>query len=844
MRIETFIQQEILAPRMADKGVLVVYDPQRRYHATCHALAADRCLIVDASTSSITSREQAARGLVALGQGRLDQMLVYIPAPAPLTPEARQLDPFSVYAACGRVFPDPAHDSDRFESLCERAKPDQVPALRRIFEADPNPSFVVIDALGGGLGWPTLRALLGAESSRDILLALMAPNPAQEKALKAGDTWVSEARELFKTTLGLTLRTRGRAWSSLSEELWRFVLVSEFALHLPSAMPPALADLPRATESARTVVDALCDDLRHDQRTQPVYIDRAQKLEQELALPEHCAALTDLGLRETFPFAARSALQHAVAAFLRDDTDAVRAGMERQSRSVWAARGESRLPWDLLRAALELGLRCEALDAQLPQHTHDMPRLLAFYTSTLREADRLHREFEQALGDFEWQDTQEVMKPVQQQARRLYGRLAEKAQLAFTRHLQTGGWPLTGHLSNTDVFDRFVLPKLQQNGRKVAYFMIDALRYELGVALEQQLAEDGVVALHSALAPLPTITPVGMAALLPGAGQHLQLRKVNGAMEPMLDEQAVGKVQPRMEVLRKRYGQRFAEGRLEEFVRGKVNVPADADLLVLRAVEIDSQFENNPDTAPAEITNALRRIRVAVHRLAEQGFHEVVIATDHGFFINTHAGPGDVCPKPAGDWLIEHDRCALGEGAAAQANHFVLAADKAGVRGDFAKVAGPLSLAAYRTGLPYFHGGASLQECVVPVITVQLKAQAQPALSRALVSLSYKNGATRVTTRVPVIELAVQGADMFSSDDSAFEILLEAHDAKGNVVGEARASGAVNAATGTVTLHVGEKVQVTLKMQLEFEGKFKVKALDPKTQMAYCQMDLSTDYAV
>jgi len=116
-------------------------------------------------------------------------------------------------------------------------------------------------------------------------------------------------------------------------------------------------------------------------------------------------------------------------------------------------------------------------------------------------------------------------------------------------------------------------------------------------------------------------------------------------------------------------------------------------------------------------------------------------------------------------------------------------------------------------------------------------------VTRALVRLSYKNGASKVTTRVPVIEIAAD-ADGFNFTESAFEILLEAQDAKGNVVGEARSGGAVNAATGTLTLHAGEKVQVTLKMQLEFEGKFKVKALNPKTDELYCQIDLATDYTV
>jgi hypothetical protein len=126
---------------------------------------------------------------------------------------------------------------------------------------------------------------------------------------------------------------------------------------------------------------------------------------------------------------------------------------------------------------------------------------------------------------------------------------------------------------------------------------------------------------------------------------------------------------------------------------------------------------------------------------------------------------------------------------------------------------------------------------------MQLKAAAQPELHRASVSMTYKHGAKAITTRMPVIDLAVETAELFSVEND-FEILLEAHDSKGEVVGEAKAGGAVNPATGTITLKPGDKVQVTMKMQMDFEGKFKIKALNPTTYTVYCQLDLATDYAV
>jgi protein involved in polysaccharide export with SLBB domain len=47
-----------------------------------------------------------------------------------------------------------------------------------------------------------------------------------------------------------------------------------------------------------------------------------------------------------------------------------------------------------------------------------------------------------------------------------------------------------------------------------------------------------------------------------------------------------------------------------------------------------------------------------------------------------------------------------------------------------------------------------------------------------------------------------------------------------------------------LSLKPGDKVQVTIKMQMDFEGKFKIKALHPTTYTVYSQLELATDYAV
>jgi hypothetical protein len=838
--IADYIRDEVFNARLRQSAVLVVYDPQRRYRELCLSLACDAVAVVDASESSIESREAALRAFVSLGRGEPGpkELLIYVPARVPVTDEGRQADPFAACTVSGAVFP--IGDGDDYLSLCLKAKPDHATEIRRLFGQDPSPSFALIDNVGGGLQWPTMRTLLQAESARDILFALLVPSPKHKEALQANEAWVGETRTLLASTMGLKLITRGKTWSPIADELWRFLLFSEFVFDLPSELPAALSNAPRAPEAARLLVEDLCERLRNDARTRPTYIERAEQTEADLDLPNHCRAIANLGVRDTFPFEERTTLAASVQALEAERLDDIRGTLDRHRGSVWIGKGESQAQWGLLEAALRLVECCDDAERQLAEHARGLDALVGYYVSSLCEVDRRQREFEQSIGDIV--SPGGAMMAVIDHARRRYGRLIEKVGTLFTRHLEATGWPPPGRLANADVFDRFVQPLLKESGRRVAYILVDALRYELGAALHAQLAESDQAELLPACAQLPTVTPVGMASLLPSAGSGLRLAKEGDGFVVTLGGTRLVQVGHRMEVLRARFGDRFAEMPLGRFVAPKEKVPETVDLLVLRSNEIDSHLENSPETTLSLIQQTLKTIRFAIHKLKDLGFADVLIATDHGFFLNAHAEAGDLCAKPPGSWTSVHDRSLLGDGAA-DANNFAIATEKVGIRSDFLRFAGPRSMAPYRRGLRYFHGGASLQEAVVPVLTVRLRQAKQPGIAKASVALSYKNGAKRVTTRLPVVSLLVDTSDMFSLH-SDVEILLEAHNRKGEIVGEAKPGGAVNAATGTITLKTGQPEQVAVRMNSDYEGKFTLKALNPVTMTAYATLDLETDYAV
>ncbi|MDB2596164.1 PglZ domain-containing protein [Pseudomonadales bacterium] len=830
MNIEKYISEQVFNKRLGQL-VVVIYDKARRYQDICLSMASEMLSVVDASESSIETREAASELLTAFGQGG-NKLLIYVPSAAPVTDEEMQKDPFSIYGACGEVFPN--GDGDSYLSLCLKAKPDHQTEVREAFEQDPNPSFAVINGIGGGLQWPALRALLQVESSPEIVSALMVPDDKKKAELNGSEAWVAEAKQLFEQVLGLTLTTRGKKWKSISEELWRFVLFSEFVFDLPGELPASLENVPRANLAAKPIIESLCDGLRQDLRKQEDYIQYAEQVERDLNLEQVCQSVDDFGVRDTFPFEERTFLQVAIKAIESNDLSVLNDILSQRKASIWSNRGENETQWDLVAAAKSLIESCNDLLRELPEHSASQSALLDYYLASLREADRLQREFEQAVTDY-W-DAQGLLTPVIDNARQEYGKLAEKVQILFTKQLSDTGWPPQGRLYNADVFDEVVAPKLQTSGQRVAYLMVDALRFELGLELEKQLKDEFEITLKPAYACLPSITLVGMASLLPGAGKELSIKKSDSGMVPMLGDVPVGTVPQRMGVFEKRFGSRFAEMRADHFIDKNHKFEKSVELAVLRSVEIDTQFENTPKTAPSVILRELKNLRVAISMLQSQGFNHVVIATDHGFFMNRQATDGDVCPKPAGDWYLTHERIALGSGNADQ-HHFVIPAIKAGIKGDYSHLAGPSTMAAYSKGKLYFHGGASLQECVVPVMEVKLKAQVKAA-EKAAVLLSYKRGARAITTRRPSIELSVSSDDLFTQT----EILLEAHSDAGEVIGEAKIGGVVNAATRTVSLQQGDSQKITIIMDEDFEGAFTIKALNPNTLIELAHIKLKTNY--
>lgn len=837
MTIRDYIQNQVFGHRAQEHGALVIYDPTRRYRDIALSMSSDKCRVIDASQSVIEKREESTEALDALAEGRIHQLVIWVPAYRPDDNDAKQRDPFSVFAEIGTVFPQ--GDGDDYASLCRRAKPDHIPEINRLI-AEGEPSFEMVDALDQGGTWPKLKTLLGANSVKEILLGILSPKPAQEEALKNDPTWVAEAREFFHRSLGLKLKTKGQTRQSIAEELWRVILFSEFAFDSAGDLPASLRTVPQVDLEAKVLVYEVCDELRKHEDRRDVYKTNAEEIEKDLLLTDRSIGMKRIGGRDTFSFEERFYLQLFVHELLEGRFDKARDIWESRKKSFWLSQEERLAEWSLASRALEL------LEAAGRLSTPKFPTLESIvhgYAMTWRDLDRHHREMEQSVN--QWQGDHEELEALVARAREEYFKSVEALQAEFVRLVEAEGWPASGNqlLWNCQIFSKVILPSLEA-GERVAYFLVDSLRYELGVELEKQLSDKLQVTLQTVCAQLPTYTEVGMASLMPEAESMLKMALKDGKLVTTLGGTIVNAPATRFTYLQSHKGDQCGDIDLEDLIRQKKTKVADKiKLLLVRTRDMDTIAHGSPHQVLQMIPALLRQIIRGMTKAAELGFNKAVIATDHGFILFHEPGAGNVAPRPAGNWLIEKSRCMLGQGTADPAN-IVMKRGELGIPGDFEDFAAPKTLVPYARGQIYYHEGISLQECVLPCLTVRLEAVDKKARKSSLarLTLTYRQGKVdRITSRRPVVDLAWPQGEIFT-EESEIEVALEAVDTKGVIVGWVGSGQSVNPATGGVRIKPGTALAVGLTMEDNFSGSFTVRVLDPATNALITELKLKTGY--
>ncbi len=300
---------------------------------------------------------------------------------------------------------------------------------------------------------------------------------------------------------------------------------------------------------------------------------------------------------------------------------------------------------------------------------------------------------------------------------------------ALLAHLQAAvqaeGWPPPdGIRRQAQTFDRHVAPEIDER-RQTASFCVDSLRYEMGRDLAEALTDFGATSVDGVATVLPTTTPCGMAALLPGADGALTLVEQRDGLVPALGGVPLPGRAERRGVLNARYGDRYFDlymGDLLSMTRrqlaSRIGV---ADLVVVHTRDIDAAGENlTLFQARKAMSEIIGDLHAAAARLAALGFQTLVFSADHGHILVPEIIPGDVMPPRPGDWVARKRRALLGRAHASAPGVLVLRTPHVGIQAPVADFAAEVDFKTFQDGPGYFHEGLSLQECIVPVILVRV----------------------------------------------------------------------------------------------------------------------------
>lgn len=840
MTFETFLTSR-LDDSLRKHRLLVIHDPDQRFRDIVIGLKDKHTQVLDCDADLLESREASLETFAQLGEDASckSKLVLYVPAARSLEDADRCSDPFAAFVAAGACFPDGAGDD--YRQLCLQFLPEQTGQIEEMFASGEPPAISVINSLrSGATGSPVLRDLLKAEGPKDMLVKFLSASDETLKKLRSSTHWVKDLKDLVSRTLGLKLDGAKEAVDDLQTQLWRYLLFSEFAADLPVALPAGLRSVPRASASHEPFVRSLCTTLRDLVSAQTAYEEAANRVSgKELGLEAQCGDIDDFGILDTFSFEERGFLRRFAEELAAEQFEKAREIVAHRQNSFWVERDARRgAEWQVADLSARLMIEIQTLKGELAIK-RSLDEWMDFYVFHFAKVDAIHRAVEQVAAELA--PVEAVLSGVLSQARESHRGACDKLARMMQDEVFKTGWPSATKARAVDIFDRWVEPRWKA-GERVAYFWIDALRYELAQALEVALGTQHATKLEMACASLPCLTPIGMASLLPGASS-MEVKVDAGKPVAVMSGKPVDGPKARAEVLAAYVGaNRTRLVDLEDLANGKL--PDDIEMIEVLAVkttDIDSLGESNPLYFIGMLPGILRKIQLAVNRLAEAGFTRAVLTSDHGFAWMQRTSAGNAINKPPGQWSMAKDRALLGEGTA-DAHCMVLSAADAGIRSSIPHIAVPKGMATFTSGVTYFHGGISPQECILPVLDVQLKAVNKSAPTpRVDITLTYR-GSSRgtITSLIPTLELSYPAADLFGP--ASVRLLLQGMDKSGKVVGEAASSAVVDPVSREINLERGKAIKVPLRLKEGFEGAFQVAAVDPVTGTTFATIKLETAF--
>lgn len=400
--------------------------------------------------------------------------------------------------------------------------------------------------------------------------------------------------------------------------------------------------------------------------------------------------------------------------------------------------GDFKHLYDAINVASQFFAQLDALQLSMPTATEAVQN----YTRHWYKVDQLYRQYIFAL---KVSGQTSLLNTLTDQVESLYtNRFVLPLNNEWQAHVDAmDSWRVKDIPQQGNFYNKWVKRYLKKD-KKICVIISDAFRYEAGEEMLGRIRQEDryQAELEYALSALPSYTQLGMASLLPNKtlpnstvvepGTELRLAEDKTATA-FYGEQSTQGTQNRDKWLKQTISDRaaavLAKDVLEMTITESRELLKANDVVYFYHNRIDHtgdkmQSEGEAFEAADKTFNDLLRL---IKKLANANANNILITADHGFlYQNRPIEDSDfLSAEVLGDVLYKDRRFLLGKNLSAGDGFKAFSAEQLGLAGDVGALIpkGIQRLRLQGSGSRFVHGGASLQEVVVPVIKINKKRQ-------------------------------------------------------------------------------------------------------------------------
>lgn len=470
--------------------------------------------------------------------------------------------------------------------------------------------------------------------------------------------------------------------------------------------------------------------LRNDRRSQNALATLARRAARDL---NYTSSIEDIDFRDVVAIDVFEEIDQKIISDLarvvaeqtittHDVAEIVRA----RQNTVWI--DDYRQLYTAIASASELLTELTTVDFTMSSFDNGLER----YCREWFRIDQLYRQFTYAYRSYEGPHPLEPLR--EQVDKRYVNTFIYELGNAWQQQIDAvDRWNSSALRLQTAFYRSYVDPILRDN-KKAVVIISDALRYEVADELRSRIRQEDKfeAALDATLGVLPSYTQLGMAALLP----HRTLSYSPDAKVVLADDQPTNGTPNRGKILANVGGSAI---QAEKFKAMSADERRELFKSNCVLYVYHNRIDKTGDDADSErqvfeaVDDTLRDIVDLVKKLANANATNIFVTADHGFLFQNHdlAESFFLSAQPQGDDIkIRNKRYVLGHGLKTDSAFTTFTAVQLGVDSDL-DVQLPKSIHRLRLaggGSRFVHGGAALQEIVVPVLTVNKKRKSDTKL--------------------------------------------------------------------------------------------------------------------